>query len=684
MLSIPRALGLHDDLPWVIEQTKQAPPEAREAWSHLLRFSFNFHDKKHLFLILKARIPSAHIRAAFRPKELYQRLLIPRRFYERFFLPPVLRSRRIPRSERPDVPAAVEACLCRIEAGEAEAWVDLTRAVRNPSTDEQHSHIDPDLKKYGGWSLVGPEVQKRIVEAAKAFVKSYDQRSGEWLVDGEIPAKGIAGFKALRLLAQEDLPFLQTLTATFWQSIAVLILSYPDSFTRWGEPDNKLARLVFQNAEEEAVRAFIQDIDAENQHHGTVSMMSRLVACWDCGSLLQRTLEQKLHDASLKPSTFAGILRALLAHGSADAKAYAIMQAQTSTERKLVAASILFQAANDAGWSTVWPAISSNVIFGRRFTQAVSGGFDEARLDFLKKLTEDEIADLYTWVSQQFPENEDPAHPSGRAHSVGNREEIGMWRDKLLEYLVNRGTLPAYNAIQKIQASGCHDCTYSLIRALRAMRERWIPLTVEQILAMQRDTEKRLVRNADELLDVIVESLQRLEKKLHDANPAVRDVWDATSADKFKPVIENEFSDYVARHLEEDLRRRGIVVNREVEIHRGEHRNDLLVTAVQEEPINIVKVTIETKGCWHDELMTGMESQLVGDYLTANECQHGIYLVGWFKSDKWDPDNIRRWSNAAKDWTLDAARTHFSQQAEGLSTGTLHLQAFVMDTGIRH
>lgn len=291
--------------------------------------------------------------------------------------------------------------------------------------------------------------------------------------------------------------------------------------------------------------------------------MSRVAACWDCGSLLQRTLEQKLHDASLKPSAFAGILRALLAHGSADAKAYAITQAQTSTERKLVAASILFQAANDAGWSTVWPAISSNVIFGRRFTQAVSGGFDEARLDFLKKLTEDQIADLYIWVSQQFPENEDPAHPSGRAHSVGDREEIGMWRDKLLEYLVNRGTLAAYNAMQKIQASGCHDCTYSLVRALRAMRERWTPLTVEQILAMQRDTEKRLVRNAD-------------------------------------------------------------------------------------------------------------------------ECQHGIYLIGWFKSDKWDPDNIRRWRNGAQDWTLDAARMHFNQQAERLSTGTLRLQAFVMDAGIRH
>ena len=52
----------------------------------------------------------------------------------------------------------------------------------------------------------------------------------------------------------------------------------------------------------------------------------------------------------------------------------------------------------------------------------------------------------------------------------------------------------------------------------------------------------------------LVEVLQDLELKLQGETPAVRDIWDKTSQNHYKPVIENEFSDYVKRFLDQDLR----------------------------------------------------------------------------------------------------------------------------------
>jgi hypothetical protein len=107
----------------------------------------------------------------------------------------------------------------------------------------------------------------------------------------------------------------------------------------------------------------------------------------------------------------------------------------------------------------------------------------------------------------------------------------------------------------------------------------------------------------------------------------------------YKPKDENSFSDFVAVHLDEDLRQKGIIVNREVRIHRGE-RTDIHVNAVvlipQEGGYDSVSVIIEVKGCWNLDHDHAMKTQLVDRYLRDNRCQHGLYLVGWFNCEQWD------------------------------------------------
>ncbi len=192
------------------------------------------------------------------------------------------------------------------------------------------------------------------------------------------------------------------------------------------------------------------------------------------------------------------------------------------------------------------------------------------------------------------------------------------------------------------------------------------------------------MQSGEQLLDVLIESLGRLEAKLHDETPAIRDIWDRTSKNVYRPIGEEEFSDYIKRHLTEDLRDRGIISNREVRIHRVE-RTDIHVEAVilglDGQDYDSVRMIIEVKGSWHRDLGDAMVTQLWKRYLKDNSCQHGLYLVGWFNCDAWDRDDYR-WDDAPKR-TVEEARVQFETQADGLTNGGTTIRAVVMDAAYR-
>jgi hypothetical protein len=94
----------------------------------------------------------------------------------------------------------------------------------------------------------------------------------------------------------------------------------------------------------------------------------------------------------------------------------------------------------------------------------------------------------------------------------------------------------------------------------------------------------------------------------------------------------------VKRHLELDLARRNIVVNREVEVRRAASgtgkRTDIYARAIHGDlparEARKLTVVIETKRCSNAELRTALGDQLVDDYLKPLGLKHGIYLVGRF------------------------------------------------------
>ncbi len=315
-----------------------------------------------------------------------------------------------------------------------------------------------------------------------------------------------------------------------------------------------------------------------------------------------------------------------------------------------------------------------------------------------KRLTEDQLADLYVWLVRQYPHAEDPKHDG--TYIVELRDRVTNWRNSILHHLKERGTHQACEAIQRIshELPELDWLKWTLWEARNNTRRcTWVSPQPADILKLAGDPQGRLIQSGDELLDVLIESLNRLEAELQGETPAAPFLWNVwkekNEKKRYRPKDENAFSDYVKRHLEGDLKQRGIIANREVEIRWGGgsgkgERTDIHVDAIMRDSngktYDSVSVIIEVKGCWYTRdnvLDTAMETQLVYRYLKDNRCQHGLYLVGWFNCDQWDDKDGRKQS--APKISIDKARKKFDAQAADLSQQGVRIKAFVMNTALR-
>jgi hypothetical protein len=301
---------------------------------------------------------------------------------------------------------------------------------------------------------------------------------------------------------------------------------------------------------------------------------------------------EKAKDITLKPEYMGCLLRELLDHDVVEARIFAeslvtppIPAYGEGRTRAIIVARMLMTHTEDAGWAVVWPAMQQDVAFGREVVAEVAGRAALGLFGNRAKIAENSLADLYILLVHQYPPAEDLQYKSGEAHIVGSRESIAQWRDALLQHLKALGTQQACEAIRRIMEEFPHEdwLKWTLLDAQNLVHRRtWVPPQPESILKMARNPQGRLVQSGDQLLDVLIESLKRLEAKLQRETPAAIDLWNEIKAKDrtiFNPKDEERFSDYVKRCLEDNLGPRGIILNREVEIRRGQY-TDLRVDAL--------------------------------------------------------------------------------------------------------
>ncbi|MGV8125292.1 MAG: hypothetical protein AB2L14_36550 [Candidatus Xenobiia bacterium LiM19] len=215
----------------------------------------------------------------------------------------------------------------------------------------------------------------------------------------------------------------------------------------------------------------------------------------------------------------------------------------------------------------------------------------------------------------------------------------------------------------------------------------------KDIIDLAANKEKRLVQNGEQLLDVLIESLRRIEEKLQGERNESQFLWSDDRKGSYYPKDEATFADYIGLRLEDDLKGKCIIINREVKTRRkmgsGNEGEiiDFKINANGKDPCsedyNQSSVIIEAKGCWNDELKTVMKGQLANRYLKDNQCDYGLYLIGWFDCNQWDKGDYRYKNFKSLHMRKNEIQQFFDAQAAEMSRKDKIIKAFVINCALR-
>lgn len=687
-----------EDFQWLLDQLSVANTSwSIEVWKTLSQRCYNVNELAHTELIFEHAKTNTQIRSAFswlfEVTTLDSPAAIEAREDARRMQ--AMLPRRSAGSITTIAPAQrVQSMLLRCENGRADLWWRLAQELTLKPDSTYYDDMEPDIINAPGWRETDEQTRNRILAAAKEYILHSDDKHNEWPDDPLyffLPAN--AGYLALRLLFNLDKRFIENLPVEVWGHWSFALMKYPVNLS--GEEADKhhsaLLKLAYHSSADlvcEAIRIIIR---REALGSPGLFSLNRIKP------ILDQNVRNILHaiatDLGVPIKSRANILIFLIEQNDQAAQAIGFASvsrplASREDERNFTIAlgAALGAVVTQGQWQFLWQAIQDQPDLGRSLIGRWASSYRHTSL--LTNLSDDQLAALYIWVANQYPHTEDP-QPVG-VHTVDDREQIAFWRDQgLLHMITQRGTLSACSALQSIK-SALPQLTwlnYVIQNAMTLARaNNWWPLDPAELLTLVYGSETRKVDSGIQLLNVIEESLSRLEGELHGANPTIRQVWDyQRKSDVFTPIDENPFSDYIASYLRRDVQARGIVINREVEIRpsgQGQpgQATDIHIVALRTSPggvVDTITCIVETKGCWNRDLKTAMYTQLAQRYLRDNQCSFGLYLVGWFMCDMWDESDVRK--KAVPNITIHKAREYFNRQATRFSRNGRHIRAHVLD-----
>jgi hypothetical protein len=636
------------DVDWLLTRySSEASDDQKMALARLLRTTITPQDTDQLEAILE--------RCHGEP--ILSRVLAP------FFapLPAGAESRREPRRQPASSPSEhrpleelqerVKSFLGKVESGDLAAWWGLDYELT-----AGHGW-QPSLTETPSWARMDAATKSEMLSAAERYLLGWTPSPERWIHDRhKIPLADYAGYRGIRLIAEEEPRRLNLLPLDVWRKWAPVIMAFPDF--EQSDAHKALIETLYGRAPEETAAALSLLIERDHGPDTSLAIVGVVEDILDdrlAEVILQATRNPQLHFQHLE-----ALLVVLLDHGVEEAKQFAESLVRTpppsdepARSRAIVAAGALLTHAADGGWTVVYSAIREDASLADAVVALVARD-DRHGAATARHLSEDQLADFYVWLARRYPHADDPQPQT--VHGEIPRLNIAYYRDLLLRSLEERANPQAVAAMRRIALALPHLTWLSdhvLHTEELARRGTWIAPSPEQVLKLLSERDLRLVYTADQLLEVVIESLDRLDRKLHQQEArAVVDLWNVIARAAVRgiakgvlanlrrklgrgkpeltitgywsefgnevgvvssPKEENLLSDYVKRHLDDDLQGRRIIINREVE-NRPRSITDIRVDAVghdrQQEADHVLTVIIEVKGCWHPRLREAMKTQL--------------------------------------------------------------------------
>lgn len=606
--------------------------------------------------------------------------------------------------------------LC--EKGSYERWWETNLWL---SVNEYGKFGDwsADMRRMPRWTDLSEVVKQRLIDRGIDFLHYFSPEAHVWTDTGKFRRPSLAGYRILFLLFDEGF----TISSEIMKKWTSTLIEFPHHFI--DSDHEKHVRFLEQ--------AYINDPS------GFVISLEKYLAHWsnpnlDLGILdnylnhlgkfapedVTQVLVRYLNNPNIKPEHFRVILTFLVLRGTSESFATAIgfilslreidfgdpLELSKSSEDEntaiQLASFILFLAPLSSHRNIVWEIMLQSESFGRRvIAYLVRYGLENYDKEIEIRLSFVEAADLFLLAGELFPIDEDPKPLEMTGfYTVTYRHNLARWRNSLLEYIAAEGTIESLRQLDRISE------TYPNLRTVKVLRKRlieklhersWHPPQLSEILGLFRSQEARLIQSNQALMDVVIESLQRLQDRLQGETPSAQFLWNIVDKEGIcRPKDERSLSNYIRQHLDQDLKDTGIIVNREVEIRSKQggvgaapgEIPDLYVSAIQKDDSGTVikrfSVLIEVKGNWNTHVLSSMKTQLYDRYLADNDQTNcGLYVVGWFNCPQWDENDRNRASGMRHQ--LEDLRQLLNHQAEELSANGKHfIRSVVLDASLRN
>jgi len=713
LLDLKPRLILPQDISWLIEYVLRAETEQQQCnAAHILFFAVNWNDHDQMDMVREACEQNAMLANEFAPALNASELTT---------------EEDLTSDEKEDINTNTTLTITEQIAPLLKQDDDVIKTW-NQCWIEAANHTHPSLDAtlidqnvlFPGWDTIAQPTQTQLLALAKQYIRACDPKSQTWIETQQPPLSVWITYKTLQLLIQqEETEFLSTLPIEWWQNLApvVLVLSRPAQI----QFDDELMKMFYAKVADTLIQITLLLIDSVGTNSTDIPVVDKVSRYWDTN--LEKAFLNKVQEEALNLNGFSCLLRVLLIHHVEEVVTFAQslltpdLSNEEQCERAILAICVLLLHADHLDWSIIRSAMDQSKTFAKRLLQKLAH-----KAPIPQQLSADGIADLYIQLVKYYPPDQYPLpQETSFWGTVGN---IALWRNSLIGSLKDQGTPQACAAIERIIDNVPVTEQFGLKWILREAQQltrwqTWEPFAPRDILKIVHDSRLRLVQNGNHLLDVVMESLQSLGKALCcQETPAWRDVWDLmqfilcphckieikrsdykkgmmcpqpqcqniikSAVEVYRPIEENEFSDYIKRHLTSDLKERRIIANREVVVS-NEDRTDIYVeawsNANSREANDKVSIIIEVKGCWNKKWQTAMEEQLVDRYLKKYSCQHGIYLIGWFMCSSWNTKDSR-YKATPKKKSMQQVREQLENQARPLSLHGIHVKAVVINAAI--
>lgn len=681
-----------EDLPWLVDQLKIVKTtEIKRHFCHLIWTVFYPDVSNKVDLIIDAaqehpilaevmnfwlKTSELESEAASKARHFY---LEQKRFTEE------AERRKRPQPLSPAPADQIVSLLDQFESGRIDAWWQITLWMERKD-DGYHAekHYCMDLREFPFWKNASANVKARLISVAYKYIHDGDPNLKAWFHKKNIhyhPAR--AGFRALLLLANEAPNLIATIQKEAWCKWCPVILQlhYYDEVAA----HRLLTEKLFENAPEEAINWFLRIIDKENKEGDVIWILQKLPDNkWN--DLIGNAILQRLKLGKLRPACTNALLISSFERevkGALEFTRSLIPRVAPKSENRyqitLFASRLLMLHGEHSDWQKVRHIILKSSKFGHDLFEGSSHGDSHVPSRILTALSAQDVAELWEWMLAEYPLATDPNMK--QSGIVTSRKSMAYLRNNLISHLANMGTPAACQELEKLAQKWPQSdvLRWQLSRAREQMRRNsWQPPVPNMIFALAEKRNRRLVQSAGQLMQVVIEALGRFQQKLQGKSPLADLLWSDG-----RPKPEKALSDWLEDFLNDDLKGQGIIIGREVQIHRLD-RLDLRIDAISQENTNAVystvQVIVEVKGCWNKELTTAMEKQLVNRYLDKNDCRHGLYVVGWFLCDAWTGKNPNR--KQVKISKLVELNRLLEGQAETLSIQGKKIVQIVLDATI--